>query len=98
MERRAEKAEKAFISQFAKRELPKDIKAFKFSGGDWKLYDVICDMGLTDSKSEARRLIEQGAVKVDGSVIQDRDAEVGLRTGLIIQVGKRKFGKIKVVK
>lgn len=94
----AKAAEKAFLSQFSKKELPKDIKNYKFSGGDWKLYDVITDMGFADSKSEARRLIKQGAVRIDGTQIQEREAEVGLRTGVLIQVGKRKFGKIKVVK
>lgn len=97
-EKEAEKAEEAFVNQFSKRELPEKIKEFKFSGGDWKLADIISDMGLTDSKTEARRLIEQNAVKVDGAVISERDAEIGVRTGMIIQVGKRRFGKIKVVK
>ncbi|PIZ00298.1 tyrosine--tRNA ligase [bacterium (Candidatus Howlettbacteria) CG_4_10_14_0_8_um_filter_40_9] len=94
----AEKAEEAFVNQFSKRELPEKIKEFKFSGGDWKLADIISDMGLTESKTEARRLIEQNAVKVDGAVISDREAVVGLKTGMVIQVGKRRFGKIKVTK
>lgn len=94
----AEKVEKAFVSQFSKKEQPKDIEIFKFSGGSWKLYDLVCDMGFADSKSEARRLIVQDAIKVDGTVIDDREALVGLRTNMVVQVGKRKFGKIKVVK
>lgn len=97
-EKEAEKAETDFVNQFSKRELPEKIKEFKFSGGDWKLADIISDMGLTDSKTEARRLIEQNAVKVDGTVISDREAIIGLQTGMVIQVGKRRFGKIKVTK
>lgn len=94
----AEQAEEAFVKQFSKRELPEEIKEFKFSGGERKLYDILVDCGLVDSKSEARRLIDQNAVKVDGAVIGDREAIIGLKTGMVIQVGKRRYGKIKVIK
>ncbi len=50
---------------------------------------------MCSSKSEARRLIEQGGVKVDGACIGGREAVVEPVKGMIIQVGKRRFVKVK---
>jgi tyrosyl-tRNA synthetase len=53
---------------------------------------------LVSSKSEARRLIEQGGVKVDGAVIGDREVVLRPKNSMIVQVGKRKFAKLKLDK
>jgi tyrosyl-tRNA synthetase len=59
------------------------------------LADILVNEDLCPSKSEARRLIEQGGVRVDGTAITDRAAEVTPHPGMIIQAGKRKFIKVK---
>jgi tyrosyl-tRNA synthetase len=49
---------------------------------------------LVKSKSEARRLIEQGGVKVDGRAIQDGSARLEFKREAVVQVGKRKFVRV----
>jgi len=59
------------------------------------IVDLVFELGLVDSKSEARRLVEQGGVKIDEAKITDVKAEIGTRSGMIVRVGKRKFVRIK---
>jgi len=92
----AEKAEENFVKQFSKKELPEDIKEIKVSKSQTAVVALILDLGFASSKSEARRLIDQGALKIDGAVIGDREAVVTPINGLIIQVGKRRIAKLKV--
>lgn len=88
-EKEAEKAGKEFENIFKNKEKPTEIPKFKYSKGD-KLVDVLADLKTVSSKSESRRLIQQGGVKVDDKVIGDIDYK--LETGKhIIQVGKRRF-------
>jgi len=92
-EKDAAKAEEEFGRVFGKdKGLPDDISEAKVKKGT-ALIDVIVDNGLTGSKSEARRVIEQGGVKIDDKPITAIDAEA--QPG-ILKVGKRKFLKIKM--
>ena len=50
--------------------------------------------GLASGTREARRLVEQGAVLVDGERIVDPDAEIPFRVGMVAQVGRRKFVRV----
>jgi tyrosyl-tRNA synthetase len=75
--------------------MPAEIPLIKLKKATMYLADILLDAKLAPSKSEARRLIEQSGVKVDGAVIGDREAVIEPRTGMIIQVGKRKFVKVK---
>ncbi len=94
-------AEAEFDAVFREGGLPEDIpdivisKEFLASGKIWcpKLL-VMAD--LASSNSEARRLIQQGAVTVDGEKIQDSNEDIAVRTGMIMKVGKRKFARIQV--
>ncbi len=83
----AKKAEEYFINTFSKKEMPKDVPKFKPTKYD--IISVLCDSGLVPSKSEARRAIEQGAVKVDNTVIHDLKFSVPV--GVILQKGKIHF-------
>lgn len=94
----AEKAAKDFEKRFVKKETPDNIpevKLFIQGGSPEPLVDVMVYTGLASSKSEARRLIEQGGVKVDGALIGDREAVIDPIKGMVIQVGKRKFIRVK---
>jgi len=93
-ETEAEKAQENFKKIFKNKENPEDIKEFKIKEDSKKLIDIISEAGLTSSKGEARRLIEQGAVKIDSKVENKWDKEVKIKDGTIIQAGKRKFIKI----
>lgn len=94
-ERNAQKAEEDFVKKFVKKETPDDIREVKFVKAVQPVADILVDGGLTSSKSEARRLIEQGAVKIDGNIVYEREAVVCPVKGMVIQVGKRKFIKVK---
>lgn len=89
----AQSAEEAFIAQFQKGAMPEDMQAFK-AVGKMSLVDALVESGLASSKSEARRLIEQGAVKINEEPVKDKDAEVEFKEGDILQKGKRDFRKI----
>ncbi|MFH1552056.1 MAG: tyrosine--tRNA ligase [Candidatus Omnitrophota bacterium] len=91
----AEKAEAAFEAVFAKKENPEDIPEFLIKRDKIGIVDLIKEVGFASSGSEARRLVVQGAVSVDGQRINDAKETISLdKKGKIIKVGKRKFGKV----
>ncbi|OQB06020.1 MAG: Tyrosine--tRNA ligase [bacterium ADurb.Bin212] len=89
----AEKAKEAFIKQFRQKELPENIEEIKISG-DYDLLLLVNNLSPDLSNSEIRRLINQGAVKVDGAKIDDEKARISVHDGMIVQIGKRKHWKI----
>ncbi|WP_205842251.1 tyrosine--tRNA ligase [Natranaerobius trueperi] len=98
----AKKAEGEFLRVFQKQEIPEDIPEIAISDFKDELDDEgcikivrllkICE--LVSSNSDGKRMVKQGAVKVDGEKIQDINENIKVATGLIIQVGKRKFAKL----
>jgi len=93
--KQAEAAEKEFVRVFQKKKRPSHIPEMRIKKGIMGLVDIIVvpQLGIS-SKAQARRLIEQGGVKIDGEVQKDPKAEVRLRSGAVIQIGKRRFAKI----
>jgi len=93
----ANEAEEAFDKIFIKKEIPDEIPEYKIETGDKKIniIDLILAVQFAPSKSEARRLIIQGGVTVNGEKIDDITAEIKLDKETILKVGKRKFIKIK---
>ena len=57
--------------------------------------DLLTGTGLVESKSEARRVVEQGGVKIDGRVVNDYEEKIDVKSGMVVQVGKRRFVKLK---
>jgi tyrosyl-tRNA synthetase len=94
----AEEAYKNFEQVFVKNEIPDDLRDVVVLDKNWPLAELMNFTGLVPSKNEARRLIEQGGVRVDGAVIGDREAVIRPKNGSIMQVGKRKFVRIKLDK
>jgi tyrosyl-tRNA synthetase len=86
----AELAQDYFIKTFSKKEIPSEVEKFKPSKYD--IVSILIESGLVPSKSEARRTIIQGGVKVDGIVVKDVSCSVARNS--IIQKGKIKFIKI----
>jgi tyrosyl-tRNA synthetase len=88
---KAQHARQEFINMFQKGELPDYIPDFK-PHGEPLLLEILVDSGLATSKSQARRLIEQNGVKIDGKAVGDPYLQVN--PDAIIQVGKRHFIRI----
>lgn len=92
----AKEAEAAFISQFQKGALPDDMPEAALSKKKWSLVDLLVETKLVKSKSDAKRLIKEGAVKINGEAIKEIDAEVTVTSGDVLQKGKRDFRKLMV--
>lgn len=90
----AEKAKEEFVRVFSKKELPENMIEVKIKG-NFSLPVFLVEIEAVSSTSEARRLIVQGAVKIDGVKILDFKAEISAYPGMIVQVGKLKVYKIK---
>ena len=89
----AKRAEGNFDKIFIKKDIPEDIPKIKLDE-DTLIVDILISNELVKSKSEARRLIDQGAVKINDEKCIDRDHIVRKDDSLIIKVGKRRFLKI----
>ncbi|KKK39774.1 tyrosyl-tRNA synthetase [Mesobacillus campisalis] len=91
----AHKAEQHFVSVFQKGALPEEIAKVDWNGpSEVPVLDLLIDLQLLSSKSEARRMIDNRGVKINGIRVEDHHLRVMITDGLVIQVGKRKFIKI----
>ncbi|PIR54799.1 tyrosine--tRNA ligase [Candidatus Peregrinibacteria bacterium CG10_big_fil_rev_8_21_14_0_10_36_19] len=90
----AKKAEEEFENIFKNKGIPEDIETITFTKKSYNIIDLISESGLAQSKSEARRLVEGGGVKIDSEKIPSIETEVDISTEKILQVGKRKFVKV----
>ena len=88
------KAQQNFIDRFAKNQIPDEMDEFSFSKGI-KVANLLKDSNLVSSTSEAFRMIKQGAVKIDGEKLTDKDLAPDEGT-LVFQVGKRKFARVTI--
>src|SRR3989344_3890254 len=97
-ERQAEDAENNFEKTVQKKEQPSEIRLIELPKSfisNPTASEVVLASELAESKSAAKRLIEQGGVEIDHNKITDPDLEIVIKDGMIIKVGKRKFAKIK---
>jgi len=90
----AQKARKNFEQTFSQKELPQDAPVYKLKDRKSNIIDILMDSGLTASKNEARRLIKQGGVYLDGKRLDKEDVVIN-REG-ILKAGKRRFLKLEV--
>ncbi|MCY8374293.1 tyrosine--tRNA ligase [Bacillus inaquosorum] len=92
----AEAAEHSFKTVFQENSLPEDIPAVKWEGEKAPaVVDLLVTLKLLSSKSEARRMIQNGGVRINGEKITDIHADAEVKENMIIQVGKRKFLKLQ---
>ena len=95
----AQNAEAEFKNIFQKKELPDEVPEYRVDqqeledGRIW-LPKLLTLASLVSGTSEGKRLIQQGAVKIDDEKITDPDLKLMLKDGIIIKAGKRKFAKI----
>lgn len=90
----ADGAQEAFDQLFVRKELPDDIPEYQFKGKESFLVRVLAEAKVTGSNGEGRRLITQGAVRVNDEVISDPNFTVLGGQTYIIKAGKRRFLKI----
>lgn len=86
-------AEAEFTKVFAKGGVPDDMPEIAVSPGA-RLVDIIAGNGLASSKSEARRLIKQGAISIEGERISDVDHVITIDLASVLKVGKRRFARL----
>ena len=86
-------AENHFNQVTVSKGMPDEIQEHQLKKEDL-LVNIIADSGLLKSKSEARRMIKQSAVKIDGEAIKDIQYKVSMGDSFVLKVGKRKFLKV----
>lgn len=92
---KAKSAQDYFIKTIQKKEAPNKIKNYGLEITNIAIVDLLVEIKLASSKSEARRLIKQNGIRVDGKVINDEKLEVKIvKEGVVLQRGKRQFAKI----
>jgi tyrosyl-tRNA synthetase len=95
----AEKARERFNLVFAKKLVPEEMPEIEWKLGTCNdLPQLLIDFKFVKSKSEAKRLVAGGGVKIDSTTIEDIEAPICIHDGMIFQVGKRKFLRIKAKK
>jgi len=92
----ARKAEDEFNAMFRNKQAPDVVEEKTLAAGVWKLPKLLVELGMVSSMAEARRMIEQGGVYVEGERRTQTDFEVDLsgERSFLIQVGKRRFVRV----
>ncbi|HZE64346.1 MAG TPA: tyrosine--tRNA ligase, partial [Pyrinomonadaceae bacterium] len=95
----AQSAEEEFNRIFRRNEVPAEIEEVALQSGVWKLPRLLVDLKLAPSMAEARRLIEQGGVYLDGERKSDSASSLSINSErfVLIQIGKRKFVRVRGV-
>ncbi len=87
------RAEQAFRQVFQEQGAPETMDAYRLAGGQ-TLVDVLVACGLAPTRSEARRLVDQKAVRLNDQVLEDASAVLGLSGEAVLRAGKRKFVRL----
>ncbi len=90
----ADRAQENFIAQFSRGELPAQMPTVEITDHALTLLELITRTGLTDSKSDARRLIQQGGVRINEIKKPDPSEVVAIDTDMVLQVGPRRFVRV----
>ena len=89
-------AAEEFDRVFSQHNTPSDMPSISIAGGPVGIVDLIVQAAFAASNGEARRLVKQNAVSIDGEKITDTDAQVTPADGQVLRVGKRRFGRITI--
>ncbi len=94
-EESAIKAQEEFDKIFIKKEIPDEIDEFNIEDkSEINILDLLLLVNFAPSKGEAKRLVQQGGVSIDGEKISDVHQNIKIKSGMILKVGKRKFLKL----
>ena len=97
-EEEARAASEEFTRIFAHKELPDEIPEVAVPAGGTGLLNLMVLAGLAPSNGEARRLVKQGAVKINDVKVDDERAQIVPEDGMVIRAGKRGFAKLIIEK
>ena len=92
----AKTAAAEFEKVFAQRELPDDIPEVLIAHPAISVKQLLLSCKLVETGGEAKRMIKQSAVSIDGQKVNDPNEQITPTKGMVVQVGKRKFAKLKV--
>jgi tyrosyl-tRNA synthetase len=92
----AESAAEQFKKVFAQKQLPDEIPEVQLPGQPISVKQLLVTCKLVETGGEAKRMCAQSAVTIDGQKITDPNAQISPKSGMTIQVGKRKFARIKI--
>lgn len=92
---KAELAEEEFNRVFKEKELPSEIPEIAITEKTLDILDLLVKTKIARSKSEAKRLVLQKAVEIDGDLKEDWREAVAVKKGMVIKVGKRRFAKVE---
>lgn len=96
----AKKQQEEFDRVFSKKEIPSDVPVINIKKGRYEIVNLLAEYNLVSSKSEAKRLIQQGGIKIDSQKVDTPNYVLDLsqKNGeVLIQIGKLKFVKLQVV-
>ena len=99
----AEAAAEAFVRQYQAREVPDDVREVSYEtpllGVKLRIWEVVAACHLASSASEARRLVQQGGIRIDGDRVEDPYQTVEIRPGAthLVQRGRRDFARLRGV-
>ena len=91
----ANQAQEYFVKTVQNKEVPDEVETKSIKVGRIGIVDLLNEFGLAASKGEARRLIKQNGIKVDGEVVSDENMELEIgKKEILLQRGKRQFLKV----
>lgn len=96
--RAAEAAQAAFVARFARHELPRDMEehVVRVEGSGLAIANVLKEVGLVASTSDAHRMARQGAVRLDGEKVEDARRELEPGADVVVQVGRRRVARVRL--
>ena len=92
----AREAEEEFDKVFINKDIPNDIPEIKIKGKEIGILELLMEVKYANSKGEAKRLVNQGGVSINGNKVNDMSSKIILKDGMVLKVGKRKFIKLIV--
>ena len=85
------------MQTFQRHEVPEEVQELRIRNHKLGIVDLLVQTKFAVSKSEARRVVEQGGIKVDGKVVDDSSAVITLtKQGVLVQKGKRHFVRVSL--
>ena len=92
----AQAAQEQFVRVFQKHAMPEDMLEYEVAASTVGIVTLLVGAGMASSNSEARRLIAGGGVRINGETIKDDQAVIEPVQGMVVQVGKRRFVKLRL--
>jgi tyrosyl-tRNA synthetase len=95
-EEAAKKAREEFENVFQKKELPENVPSVRLPKEEVQVADLLVKINCSPSNSEAKRLVKQGAVEINGEKVTSHNQTIVPKNNMLIKVGKTRFVKISV--